>query len=78
MKAETEEEDGQASRSALPESNTRLAQIVRRHFNIHFVSDTDPDKILAHFARNMGQYFVAVGQRHAKHCPRQYLGHGPG
>ena len=37
-------------------------QIVGRHFNPHPVAKQDADVILAHLARKISQYFVAVIQ----------------
>ena len=60
---------------ALPERDARLPQVVGGHFHVHLVAHADADEILAHLAGNMGQHLVAVGQRHAKHRPRQDLRH---
>jgi murein tripeptide amidase MpaA len=31
-------------------NDARLVQVVRGHFNVHFVADGNPDEIFAHFA----------------------------
>ena len=62
----------------MPESDARLAEIVRRHLDVDAVADVDADEIFAHLAGNMGEDFVAVGQGHSKHCARQHLGHRAG
>jgi hypothetical protein len=73
---------GLNSRSALrrratirvTEGDARLAEIVRRHLDIHAVAHADADEMLAHLAGDMGKNFVPVGQGHAKHGSRQHLG----
>ena len=57
----------QRSPSTMPERNARFAKVVRRHLHVNFVADANPDKILAHFAGNMGQDFVAIRQGDAEH-----------
>jgi hypothetical protein len=55
--------------------NAGFIQIVGGHFHIHFVAHGNADKILAHFAGDMGKDFMAVGQRDAEHCAREHLRH---
>jgi len=57
----------------MTESNPRFAQVIRRHLDVHFVSNADADEILAHFSRNVGEDFVAIGQGHSKHGSGQDL-----
>lgn len=59
----------------MAEGDARFAEIVGRHLDIHAIADTDADEIFAHFARDMGQHFVAVGQSNAEHGARQHLCH---
>ena len=61
----------------MPEGDSRLAQVVGRDFNIDPVTDTDPNEILAHFSRDVGQDLMPIGQSHPKHGARQHLGHRP-
>jgi hypothetical protein len=57
-------------------NNSSAIQIVGRELNCHFVARQDADKILAHFAGNMGQNLVLVFQFHLEHGIRQRLNHG--
>ena len=59
----------------LTESASGLAQIVGGHFHIDPVTDTDPNEILAHFTRDVGEHLVSVWQGHTKHRTRQNLRH---
>ena len=60
----------------LPEGDPGFSQIVRGHLHVYFVPDADPNKMLSHFTRDMGQDFVPVGQADSKHRPRKDLGDG--
>lgn len=51
----------------MTEGDTTLAEIVRGHFDIDLVTRQNADTVFAHFAGCMGQHFVAIIQRHAKH-----------
>jgi hypothetical protein len=57
----------QGTESAQAESDPRLAEIVRRHFHPHTVTNGEADEMLAHLAGNVGQHFVLIVQRDAKH-----------
>ena len=46
-------------------------QVVRAQLYNHAVLWKDADIVLAHFARYMGKYPVAVGQLNAEHCVGQ-------
>jgi hypothetical protein len=59
----------------MSEGDASLAEIIGRHLDVDAIADADADEILAHFARNMGQHFVPVGQRDTKHGSRQHLCH---
>ena len=59
----------------LPESDPRLAQIVRRHLDVHLVADANADEILSHFAGDVSENFMTVGQSDPKHGARQNLSH---
>src|SRR5436190_5531808 len=61
----------------MPESDPRFPKVVRGHLNVHFVSDTNADKVFAHFAGDMGEHFVTVRQSHPKHSTGQNLCHCP-
>jgi hypothetical protein len=58
----------------MPESDPRLAEIVRGHLHIHAVADADADEVLPHLAGDVGEDFVPIGQSDTKHRPRQHLG----
>jgi hypothetical protein len=62
----------------MPESNPGLAEIVGGHFNVDLVADADANEILSHFAGDMGEDLVAVGQSDTEHGAREYLRHGAG
>src|SRR5262249_40858928 len=59
--------------SAMPESDASLSEVVRRHFDVDFIADTDADEIFSRFARNMSKYFVTVGQGDPEHSPGEDL-----
>lgn len=56
-------------------NDARLVEVVRRHFDVHFVAHGNPDEILPHFAGNMGENFVSVGKSDAKHRAWKHLRH---
>jgi hypothetical protein len=60
----------------MPECDPGLAQIIGRHLHVDTVANADADEILAHFTRNMGEYFVAVRQGNSEHGAGQNLGNG--
>ena len=51
-----------------PINDTRLVDVVRRHFEFHTVANGEADKAFAHFSRNVGEHEMFVCQRDAKHC----------
>ena len=57
----------------MPESDARLAEVVGGHFDVDLVADADADEIFSHLAGDVGEDFVAVGQRDAEHRARQHL-----
>ena len=57
----------------MPERDARLAEVVGRHLDIDPVADADADEVLAHFAGDMGEDFVAVGQSHPEHGAGKHL-----
>lgn len=59
----------------MAEGDTRLAEVVRGHLDIHAVAHTDADEMLAHLAGNVSKDFVAVREGHAKHGAGQHLGY---
>src|SRR3954466_10649939 len=61
--------------SALPEGDSRFAQVVRSDLDVDPVPDADADEVLAHLTRNVGEHLVTVGQCHPEHRSRQDLGH---
>ena len=69
---------GRGAAFGMAEGDARLAEIVGGHLDIHAVADADPDEMLAHLARDVGEDFVAVGQGHAKHGAGQHLGYRAG
>jgi hypothetical protein len=59
--------------SRLTIGNAGLPQVVGRHFHIDTVAHADTDKVFPHFARNVSQHFMSVGQRDAEHRSWQHL-----
>jgi hypothetical protein len=57
----------------MPEGDSSLTQVVRRHFDVDLVANADADEILTHLAGNMRQDLVSVGEGHTKHCARKDL-----
>ena len=53
-------------------------EVVGRHFHIDLVTHGNADEIFSHFAGNMGQDLVPVGQCDAEHRTGQHLGDIPG
>ena len=64
--------------SRLSVDNARLVQIVGRHLDVHFITDGNPDEVLAHFTGDVSEDFVTIGQSDAKHGAGQHLRHGSG
>ena len=61
--------------SGMPKGDARFAKVVRGDFNVDAVADADANEVLAHLARNMCEYLVTIGKRHAEHCSGKHLGH---
>src|SRR5690606_39444936 len=59
--------------SADAEGDACLRQVVWSHFDLDLVAGQDADVVLAHLARNMSRYHVAVVQLDAKHSVGQGL-----
>ena len=55
-----------------------FSEVVGRHFDANLVTSADPDEILPHFARNMGENFVSVGKSDPKHSAWEDLRHRTG
>jgi hypothetical protein len=53
--------------------DARLIEVVRRHFDIHFIADGDPNEIFPHFPGNVRKDFMSVGQGDAKHGAGKHL-----
>ena len=62
-----------AVRGLLAEGDARLGQVVGGHFDVDLVADADADEVFAHLAGNVGEDFMAVGQRDTKHRSGQHL-----
>ena len=57
----------------MPEGYPGFGEIVGGHLNVDLVADADADEVFAHFAGDMGENFVAIGEGHSKHGARQDL-----
>lgn len=57
--------------------NSRLRQVIGRHFHFDPVTDGQPDEPLPHLARNMRQHLVLIFQFDTKHGPGQYRQNPP-
>ena len=57
----------------MPVGNARPVQVVGRHLDVDLVADADADEIFAHFAGDVSEHFMAVGQSHAEHRAGQHL-----
>ena len=57
--------------------NPRLGQIVGRKFYFDLIARHDPNEMLPHFPRDMGQDIARPRQVDTEHRPRQYLRHRP-
>jgi hypothetical protein len=51
-----------------PINNTRLLDIVRRHFEFHTVTNRKADEAFAHLSGNVRKHEMFIRERHAKHC----------
>lgn len=47
--------------------NPRLAEIIRRHLELHAITEVETDKALAHLTGNMGQHHLVIRKLYAKH-----------
>jgi hypothetical protein len=56
-------------------NNPRFVQIVRGHFHVDLIADGNTDKIFPHFAGDMGEDLVPIGQRDTEHCAGKHLRH---
>jgi hypothetical protein len=52
-----------------PIHNPALVKVVRGHFQLHPVAIGEADEAFAHFARDMGENLVLIGQLHPEHGP---------
>jgi len=59
-----------------PIDDPRLVQIVRRHLDLHPVTESESDETLAHFARDVGEHLMLVCEGDAKHRAREHSGDG--
>ena len=57
----------------MAESNPGLAQIIGRHLDVDLVADADADKVFAHFAGDVSEDLMPVGQGDTKHRAGQHL-----
>jgi hypothetical protein len=65
-----------AAVSGVAVGDAGFVQVVLGHFDIDLITDGDADKVFAHFAGNVREDFVAVGQFDPKHGARQHLRDG--
>ena len=61
----------------MAKSDAGLAEVVRGHLDIDLVADADADEVLAHFAGDVGEDLMAIGQSDPEHRTRQDLGNRP-
>ena len=54
-----------------PVNDPRLVKIVRRHLELHAVATSQANEAFPHFARDVGENGVVVGELHAEHCARK-------
>lgn len=59
----------------MPEGDSCLIEVVGRHFDTHAIAYADANEVLAHFTGDVGQDFVPIGKRNAKHRARKHLHH---
>jgi len=53
------------------ENDARLAQVVRRHFDIDLVARENADVVLAHFPGNMTEHNVTILELDPESCTRK-------
>ncbi|MFT6864961.1 MAG: hypothetical protein ACJAVK_003533, partial [Akkermansiaceae bacterium] len=61
-------------KSTQTKDDSRLRSVVWRHLHLHFVANHKSDKTLAHFAGNVGQYFMITWQGNLEHCSCKHGG----
>ena len=61
------------ARSAVTEDDASAGQVIRSELHHHAVLREDPDVVLTHLARNMGEDLVTVDQLNAERSVRQSL-----
>lgn len=57
----------------MAENDAGFAEVVRGHLDVYPVSHTDANEVFSHLSRNVGQDFMAIGQRDSKHGAGQDL-----
>ena len=62
-------------KSLFAENDSRLCQVVWRKLYGNFIARHNPDKMLAHFARNMGKDIALTRKIDTEHRARQHLSH---
>ena len=55
----------------ISEGNSSFGQIIRRHLYLYLVTGQYPDVVHTHFARDVGDYHMAVVQLDSEHRVRQ-------
>lgn len=56
---------------AVAEDNAAASQVIWRKFHHYPVLGQNPDVVLPHFAGNVSENFVTVGEFYPKHCVRE-------
>jgi acid phosphatase class B len=64
-----------ANRLLVSVNDSATGQVVWAQLHDHAILRENADVVLAHLARDVGEYFVSVGQLNAKHCVGQSFDH---
>src|SRR5215471_4803642 len=62
-------------KSLFAKNDSRFCEIVWRKLHRNFIARHDPDKVLAHFAGNMGKDIALTRKIDTEHGARQHLSH---
>ena len=66
---------GRPRRLGLAECDPAFSEVVGRDLNRHSITGNDPNKILPHFSRDVGQDDMVVWQLDPEHCSGKHVQH---
>ena len=63
-----EEKNQGARRSGLSKDDSRLADVIRRHFHFYLVARYDANEVLPHLPADVRQHLLPIRKTHPEHC----------